>query len=200
MPLLVFALDNSARLPDCRPPAASAHLGRQRRAAQPGCQVAVRRSQRCRALPAVAPAPETRQCPPPPVRRRHQPRRSAPAPLPARQVGVGGTPRASCQTPAGFARLLPCLQRAISPGITAMQTLLPIRCCWPPASQNVAAGVRQMHTNPSRRFDHCALQPGFQTPSPTRTRMSRGGACAAMDASEAERLPPSPSDPALGQV
>jgi hypothetical protein len=30
--------------------------------------------------------------------------------------------------------------------------------------------------------------------------MSRGGVCTAMDASEAERLPPSPSDPALGQV
>jgi len=43
--------------------------------------------------------------------------------------------------------------------------------------------------------------PGFATPSPARTRMSRGdGGCNGMDASEAERLPPSPSDPALGQV
>jgi len=45
----------------------------------------------------------------------------------------------------------------------------------------------------------CQAQPA--TPSPARTRMSRGdGGCNGMDASEAERLPPSPSDPALGQV
>lgn len=41
---------------------------------------------------------------------------------------------------------------------------------------------------------------GFATPMPTRMRHVRSDACnGTMDASEAERLPPSPSDPALAQ-
>lgn len=43
---------------------------------------------------------------------------------------------------------------------------------------------------------------GFATPTPTRMRLLHGEGCSSngtMDASEAERLPPSPSDPALAQ-